>query len=170
MVCAVAAASRVDFRCSAVQCGAVQCSERLCKTEYNVENKQTPLQTINKERLAMWAAAAARSPSQPNRDAVCNPGRQGAERPLRPQQDSFFQLRSASSLTLSLASRLRIICAKCAMVPVSTTVWASSGVCLQMSLSVEAAMRLRAISGSKRHNTSRGAAPASTTDWARAAR
>lgn len=71
--------------------------------------------------------------------------------------------------TLSLASGLRIICARCAMAPLSTTVWASSGVCLEMSLRVEAAMRLRAISGSMRHNTSRGTAPASTTDWDNAA-
>lgn len=71
--------------------------------------------------------------------------------------------------TLSLASGLRIICARCAMAPLSTTVWASSGVCLEMSLRVEAAMRLTAISGSRRQNTSRGTAPASTTDWANAA-
>ena len=71
--------------------------------------------------------------------------------------------------TLSLASGLRIICARCAMAPLSTTVWASSGECLEMSLRVEAAMRLTAISGSRRQNTSRGTAPASTTDWANAA-
>lgn len=52
----------------------------------------------------------------------------------------------------------------------STTVCASSGVCLAMSLRVEAAMRLMASSGSRRHNTSRGTAPASTTDWDNAAR
>lgn len=65
--------------------------------------------------------------------------------------------------TLSLVSRLRISCAKCGIAPASTTAWASSGVCLQMSLRVEAAMRLRAISGSSRHNTRRGTAPAFTT-------
>lgn len=72
------------------------------------------------------------------------------------------QLLCSELPTLSFASGLRIISASCAMAPVSTTVWASSGVCLQISLRVEAAMRLRANSGSLRHSTSRGTAPAST--------
>ena len=66
---------------------------------------------------------------------------------------------------LSLASGLRIICAKWAMAPASTTVWASSGECLQMSESAEAATRLRESSGSWIDKTKIGTAPASTTAW-----
>ncbi len=69
-------------------------------------------------------------------------------------------------LTLSLASGLRIICARWAIAPASTTVWANSGECLQMSLNADAAIRLRLNSGSWMQRTSRGTAPASTTDWA----
>ena len=69
-------------------------------------------------------------------------------------------------LTLSLASGLRIIWARWAMAPASTTVWASSGECLQMSLRAEAAIRFSESSGSWMHSTSRGTAPASTTAWA----
>ena len=50
--------------------------------------------------------------------------------------------------TFSLASGLRIICARCAIAPASTTVCASSGECLQMSLRAEAAIRFSEISGS----------------------
>ena len=47
--------------------------------------------------------------------------------------------------------------------PASTTPCASSGVCLAMSLSAEAATRFRDSSGSCTHSTSSGTAPASTT-------
>lgn len=66
-------------------------------------------------------------------------------------------------LTLSLVSLLKIRWDRLVTAQLSTTAWASSGVCLQMSLSVAAAMRLRDISGSLRHSNSRGTAPASTT-------
>lgn len=77
---------------------------------------------------------------------------------------SFQSIRAyAVTLTLSLVSGFRVICARCAMAPVSTTVCASSGECLAMSLSVEAEILFREISGSWMHRTSRGTAPASTT-------
>lgn len=52
------------------------------------------------------------------------------------------------------------------MAPASTTVWASSGECLHISLRADAAILLSDISGSWIHNTSKGTAPASTTAWA----
>ncbi len=52
------------------------------------------------------------------------------------------------------------------MAPASTTVCASSGECLQMSLRAEAEIRLRESSGSWIHRTKSGTAPASTTAWA----
>ncbi len=52
------------------------------------------------------------------------------------------------------------------MAPASTTVCASSGECLHTSLSADAAMRFREISGSWMHSTKSGTAPASTTAWA----
>lgn len=54
-----------------------------------------------------------------------------------------------------------------ATAPASTTACASSGVCLQTSLMAEAEMRLRVISGSWMHSTSRGTVPASRTFCAR---
>lgn len=72
-------------------------------------------------------------------------------------------------LTFSLASGFRIIWARCAIAPASTTVCASSGECLLISLSAEAAMRFRDNSGSWIQSTSRGTAPASITAWANSA-
>lgn len=66
-------------------------------------------------------------------------------------------------LTFSWASGLSINCARWAMAPASTTVWASSGECLAMSDRADAATRFRAISGSCKQRTRSGTAPASTT-------
>ena len=49
--------------------------------------------------------------------------------------------------------------------PLTQHISLTSGECLQMSESADAAIRLRATSGSCRHRTSRGTAPASTTAW-----
>lgn len=80
-----------------------------------------------------------------------------------PFQNLYFL--NGGCVTFNLASGFRIICARWAIAPVSTMVWASSGECLAMSLKAEAATLFRAISGSWMHNTSRGTTPASTTAW-----
>ena len=66
------------------------------------------------------------------------------------QNKTLAMISLAARLTLSLASGLRIIWARCAMAPASTTVCASSGECLQMSLKADAAMRFSDSSGSYR--------------------
>lgn len=71
-----------------------------------------------------------------------------------------------TSHTFSLASWFKIIWARWAIAPASTTVCANSGECLQMSLRADAAIRLSDNSGSWMHNTNKGTAPASTTAWA----
>ena len=53
--------------------------------------------------------------------------------------------------------------AKCATAPASTTVCASSGECLQISLNADAAILFKSNSGSCIHKTNNGTAPASTT-------
>ncbi len=67
--------------------------------------------------------------------------------------------------TLSWASGLRIIWARCAIAPASTTVCANSGECLAISDNADAETRFNAISGSCKHKTSSGTPPASTTCW-----
>jgi len=89
--------------------------------------------------------------------------------PLKIRQSywrSCFATNTSNSLiTFSFASGFRIIRARCAMAPASTTVCASSSECLQMSLKDDAATRFSANSGSWRQRMSRGTAPASTTAW-----
>lgn len=53
--------------------------------------------------------------------------------------------------------------------PASATTWASSGVCLAMSDSVDAATLFNVNSGSYKHRTVSGTAPASTTNCAKSA-
>lgn len=65
--------------------------------------------------------------------------------------------------TFSLASGFRIIWAKWAITPASTTVCANSGECFAISLRAETAILFKAISGSWIQSTKRGTAPASTT-------
>ena len=57
--------------------------------------------------------------------------------------------------------------AKNGTAPASTTTWANSGECLQISLSALAEILLREISGSCTQSTRSGTAPASDTAFAR---